>query len=331
MVDSQSGKRLIYYASKKQQVNWDMGVQWDGIVECMDFDALLALPKNNPERSPDGIVIAFNDEAEMTEDSGSKLAELRDYCQLRYIPVVVIAEQNMLELKRTLLPEALLHPSEKVELQLYIHKLLKQRESIISQLLIDPVTGLYNSRYLHKEVQTLLDDMKRAFEPFTLIYVHRDNKLTDHLINMITHAIRPTDRVALHAKGGLVIVLPRTSRDDAHKLLNRLNEQIALSAHVREFSDATLSVEQCLDIVTLTDDSYHHDHKGARKLNIAIIDDDRLIREMLKHQLADIGDDQFDIEVRTYADGELFLTMLGTDKMYNISCLSIASCLRWKV
>ena len=43
-----------------------------------------------------------------------------------------------------------------------------------------------------------------------------------------------------------------------------------------------------------------------RKLKVGIIDDDRLIREMLRHQLEDIAEQDFEVDIRTYPDGEEF-------------------------
>ena len=43
-----------------------------------------------------------------------------------------------------------------------------------------------------------------------------------------------------------------------------------------------------------------------RKLKIGIIDDDRLIRELLKSQLQDIEDLDYEVEIRAFPDGEEF-------------------------
>jgi len=45
---------------------------------------------------------------------------------------------------------------------------------------------------------------------------------------------------------------------------------------------------------------------SLKRLNIAIIDDDRLIRELLKHQLEDVAEEEYILEIKTFADGEEF-------------------------
>lgn len=312
---------------------------------AIPISALSACEERLDEWLPDVVVLALNRRWSESPSCTDVLKRIRTYCDIRHIPVMAITEERLdQDINTALLPDAILHPSEHQELQLQIQKWIRRRERILEQILIDPLIHVWNSRYLQREVQMQLDAMKRSFDRLTLVYMEPDawpdaspaDSPTRHykplqaLATFTQQAIRPTDRIARHADGGLVLVLPHTSKEEAAKLMNRLmrtyaeqtadaaereQQQVTFSAKIREFLDPSVPAEHCLAQMPFTTKDPHErrslvvipDDAGAtgiRKLNIAIIDDDRLIREM--RQLADIGEDQYEIEIRAYPDGELF-------------------------
>jgi len=309
-------------------------------IEAIETSRISDLPALFDTANPDCAVIGVDALSEDTKADLNAWAAISEYCEMRHIPLVVLAKETDSELRTALLADAYLHPSERMELRLQVTKLLERRERILDQILVDPLTGAFNYRYLRREVDLQLSDIKRSHDTFSLVYLDLDSSeskpatrrvVTQHLVDFIQGSIRPTDCLAHHAEGGFVLVLPKTVKDDALKLMKRLTrsfaavpvdtpeglQHAAFSAKVREFADPGLSDEECLALMPFTDadpkerqgfvlDASDDRKLAVRKLMVAIIDDDRLIRELLKHQLADIGEDLYDVEIRTFADGEEF-------------------------
>ncbi|MDQ1910174.1 response regulator [Paenibacillus sp. GD4] len=268
--------------------------------------------------------------------------ELRQYCEVRHIPVVVIVHENDQETITEVMADAAFYlPLQIDKLLPHIQRLLKRRQRILDQILIDPLTGAFNYRYLRAEVDKQLTDMKRSHETFSMVYMELDavgtidyeghRVLRQKLVEFIQKSIRPTDCVAHYSNHGFILVLPKTAKEDAMKLMNRLTKKFAeqpiqitsgihfatFSCKIVEFVDADKSSEDCLKVMPFTDSTLVRSSlvmdgtlagkdTSARKLKLAIIDDDRLIREMLRHQLSDIGDRIFDVEIKVFADGEEF-------------------------
>lgn len=268
--------------------------------------------------------------------------ELRQYCEVRHIPVVAIVPANDQETITEVMADATFYlPLHLDKLLPHIQLLIKRRQRILDQILVDPLSGAFNYRYLRAEVDKQLTDMKRSHETFSMVYMELDavgsidheghRVLRQRLVEFIQKSIRPTDCVAHHPNHGFILVLPKTAKEDAMKLMNRLTKKFAeqpiqttgeityatFSCKVVEFVDADKSSEDCLKVMPFSDPALIRSSlvmdgtpagkdTSVRKLKLAIIDDDRLIREMLKHQLSDIGDRIFDVEVKVFADGEEF-------------------------
>jgi diguanylate cyclase (GGDEF)-like protein len=216
----------------------------------------------------------------------------------------------------------------------------------MSQLLIDPMTGVKNHIFLEQEIEELLSDMKRSHESFTLVNIELDglyrirqtyghktaNEMMKGLAHFFKQSLRPADSVARYQQG-FVLVLPKTYREDALKMLGRLMSKFSelkfdtaqgdvsatFSAKVLDFVDSGQTASQCLSLLPFLSEEKNEDGKEflidgreqetgniVRKLKIGIIDDDRIIRELLKIQLNDFGEEEFEVEVKSFADGEEF-------------------------
>lgn len=313
-------------------------------IVALGLDRVSELLARFDTMNPDCAVMILEPHAAKTKENLAEWIEFREYCEMRYIPLVGIVGKEDQELKNAILADAFLyHPFDQTEFQLQVKKLTERRQRILDQILIDPLTGANNYRYLQREVQIQLNDMKRSHETFSMVYVEvdqaasRDDKtrraLTKGMVDFIQKSIRPTDCLAHHAEDGFVLVLPKTVKDDAMKLMSRLTKLFAdvpidtpngvqyatFSANVREFVDSSKSADECLSFMPFSGETDPTDRSGlvsdgaadeknasVRKLMLAIIDDDRLIREMLKHQLSDIGDDLYDVEIKVFSDGEQY-------------------------
>ena len=312
-------------------------------ISYLDLNPVSELVAQFDRMNPDCTVI-FIESTASTKENLSDWVDLRQYCETRHIPVVIIIDEADQELKNALLADAVFsHPTDPTELRLRIRKLMERRQRILDQIAIDPVSGAYNYRYMQREVQRQLNDLKRYYEPFSMVYLEVDpvqslDNTSQHLVtkgfvDFIQGNIRPADCLGHHAETGFVLVLPRTAKEDALKLMRRLTSLFAnipintpqgkqyatFSSIVREFVDTDNAADACLEMMSFLIDSDPTERKGlvldgtidepttkTRKLMVAVIDDDRLIREMLKHQLADIGEPLYDVELKAFADGEEF-------------------------
>ncbi|WP_141529472.1 response regulator, partial [Bacillus sp. AFS001701] len=148
-------------------------------------------------------------------------------------------------------------------------------------------------------------------------------------IQFLKRSLRSSDLLAHYKKKGFVLLLPKTVKEDGIKLMNRLSQSFSdvpisfenrihyssFNFNVLEIPDASISAEDCLTLLTSGemdamnrfDSSVSKNENMIRTLKVAVINEDRLIREMLKHQLSDLGGKLYDVEIKVYMDGEEFL------------------------
>lgn len=272
-------------------------------------------------------------------------------CQENYIPILITLDNDNLTLRKeciTLADEVMVCSKKLDDLVIRAIYHLKKRSRIMDQILIDPRTGVKNEKFLAKEVERQIKDMKRSYEQFSLVYVQLDeltavrktygyafgHQIVKELGGFIQNSIRPSDSIFGYQNEGFVIVLPKTVKVDAGKLMNRLIKQFAelrfqtsegeisftFSVKVVDFVDPSQSVEQCISLMSFPKNQATEDRKAIvvdgtttdvdsftlRKLKIGIIDDDRLIRELLKSQLKDIEVPDYEVEIKAFSDGEEF-------------------------
>lgn len=316
-----AGQALVIEADGAQQ----------GIAACYesDIDAVVA-------------------DAKLIEKEGLQaFDELIAYCEINYIPIVVVVPSiEVASYKRFSFAEEILEaPIDTSEAKDVLHKLLDKRAKLKSQILIDPLTGVMNELFLEREVDKQLGDMKRSHDTLALVYVEidglahirrtqghkRGNEISIRLADYLKSSLRPADSIGRYGEG-FVLVLPKTHKDDALKLMGRLMSKFAhaetgtaeggaratFSAKARHFVDASQPVGQVLESMPFASeelrderpekliDGGEHEKNALKKLKIGIIDDDRIIRELLTMQLSDIGEDEFEVEARSFADGEAF-------------------------
>ncbi len=268
----------------------------------------------------------------------------------RFVSIVIVCFDYQYCYQRYLFAqEVLLLPHKPENWKITIEKNLNRRKKLLSFLTIDPITGLNNYQFLQQEITKQLNDLKRSHEPFVLIYVELDclkelqaaygyqrvSSIVKKLAVFLQGSIRSTDSVACYKdNNSFVITLPKTNKEDAFKLMNRLmlkftelkwadliiDEEVSItfSAKIIDVVDREQSWEHYVSLLPFTQETSQELRKGllvdgnerennkSRRIKIAVIDDDRLVREMLTRQLEDIGDNQFEVEIKSYPDGEDF-------------------------
>lgn len=276
------------------------------------------------------------------------IKEFAHLCQDNHIPLLITLDKDNLTLYKDCLhiaDDLVVYPNDPKDLIIRVHYHLKKRNRIMNHILVDPLTGVKNETFLQQEIERQINDMKRSHEPFAMVYIELDDlpairttysceighRIMKELGDFIQNSIRPADSLSRYDEG-YVLVLPKTVKEDAMKLMDRLINKFAqhriaasfgemsatFSARVADVVDSEQSAQQCLALIRFPKD-YAADRKSImmdgtadsatfalRKLKIAIIDDDRLIREILRNQLEDIEDQDYDVEIRAFPDGEEF-------------------------
>ncbi|MFA9557502.1 diguanylate cyclase [Evansella sp. AB-rgal1] len=217
------------------------------------------------------------------------------------------------------------------------------RQQHEDSLMVDELTGAYNRRFLDLEVQGLYNEMSRDSVPFSLAMVDIDHfkKVNDehgHLIGdevlkrfvaILLKNKRNRDTVIRYGGEEFCMIFPRTKRENAVKVLTRLqmelsNEKfhgnssffITFSAGVTEVIDPTKEINE---IVQQADTAlYNAKNNGrnlvmtyqpsdqnvvSRKLNIMIVDDDPIIREMLSRHFANESLRGWSTHIQKFKDG----------------------------
>ncbi|KUO71205.1 MAG: hypothetical protein APF81_24220 [Desulfosporosinus sp. BRH_c37] len=268
-------------------------------------------------------------------------------CQENYIPILITLDNDNLVLRKdylTLADDVLVYSDNLEDLFIRMIYHLKKRIQIMDQILIDPMTGVKNQKLLQQEIQRQIKEMERSFERFSMVYVQVDDlfavqktygyvighQMVKELGSFIQNSIRPADSLFRCQNEGFALVLPKTVKEDAIKLMNRLVKRfcelkfqtsvgeisITFSARVIDYVDSFESAQQCISRMTFMMDLAVANRKSividgteeaisfTKKLKIGIIDDDRLIRELLKNQLKDIVD--YEVDIKVFSDGEEF-------------------------
>lgn len=297
------------------------------------------------ELNPDSVIIHTT----LIDKEGlHSFAEIIELCENNYIPILVVTPSIEMEFykKYAFAQNILTCPIESSAFTGEMQKNLEKRNKIMSQILIDPMTDTKNQIFLKQEIEKQLNEMMRSHDSFSLVYIELDglqsirktygykigSEVLKWLADFVKQSLRPADLIARYSEG-FVLVLPRTYKEDALKLLGRLMSKFTqikfdtaegqliatFSAKVLDFVDSTQTANQCLSLMPFSIEEMKEDRKEIlidgreqdtsnvlRKLKIGIIDDDRIIRELLKLQLDNIGEEEFEIEVRSFADGEEF-------------------------
>ncbi len=282
---------------------------------------------------PDCVILNVD---KLSKEVVDKLTDLKKWCELHFIPIIVtvnqLEQQNLIKYF-AIADTVFFHPINLFELVASMMKHVKKRKNFLSYSFIDSITGAFNVECLKAELKRQFSDMQRSFEPLSVVYLEvkteqvsviQENELVKRFVQFIKQSIRPTDFLG-HYRGmkEFVLVLPKTVRLDAEKLMERLKQQlttkevkpnflnkaILFSAKVVEVTDPTKTPEEWLSILEKfeqEDEISEAQVIELKKVKIAIIDDDRLIRELLVHQLQDIAETEFEFEIKSYADGEQF-------------------------
>ena len=189
------------------------------------------------------------------EDGLQICPQLRVNQVTRQIPILLIANDgDMLRIAKGLdlgATDYLLRPLDSNELiarsrtqlrrKRYYDYLRKHLESSLALALIDPLTGVFNRRYLDAHLSRMLSRADIVVKPLSVLMVDIDffkqvNDTHGHLIgdavlkevaDCIVNNVRPSDCVARYGGEEFVVVMPETPLTTAHIIADRLRQRIA--------------------------------------------------------------------------------------------------------
>jgi len=106
--------------------------------------------------------------------------------------------------------------------------------------IMDDVTGLYNSRYLHRILEQEVIRAQRYNEHFSLVFIDLDHfklvndtyghligsKLLKEVADVIKKTLRESDLATRYGGDEFVLILPETTKENAYKVTKRLRENI---------------------------------------------------------------------------------------------------------
>ncbi|MFC1484930.1 diguanylate cyclase [bacterium] len=160
--------------------------------------------------------------------------------------------------------------------------LLKTAQNILSNLyfkekaLTDELMGIYNKRYLHRQLQeevayTLIKGQSLSYIMIDIDHFKKYNDTCGHPVadellkkmgNFMKHAIRPTDEVFRYGGEEIGITLPNTTREEVKILAERIREDIKTNEALLELEKknkqkvtisigtATLKEDESIDDMT---------------------------------------------------------------------------------
>ena len=204
-------------------------------------------------------------------------SHLRSQERTRGIPVLLIDDNN--DIKRVAkgldlgANDYLLRPYDKSELRARVRTLLKRKlfqdklrsnyETSLSLAVVDPMTGLFNRRYLEAHFPKLLEKARQEesrvlgvmvididkFKSINDTYGHPvGDEVIKELGRRLSRAMRPSDLVARFGGEEFVILIPDTRPELLTQMAERVRTAIAGTPFVIEQNTKTLDVTISLGV-----------------------------------------------------------------------------------
>ena len=179
----------------------------------------------------------------MHPHSGYDLFEfLKEDPTLKWLPLIVLSGRQDLEDKMQCLylgaDDYVTKPFQYEELAARIYSLLTRSKTYEQMAFRDPLTGVFNRRYMDHQIQSELQRTQRYPSPISVAFIDIDyfkrindtyghavgDQVLQGLANLLNHQSRVTDLIARYGGEEFVILMPGTTEEEAEKLLTKLRE-----------------------------------------------------------------------------------------------------------
>ncbi|GEM_PF-1769256 len=280
----------------------------------------------------------------MPEQSGFELMErIRELCDRYMIPVVLLTGKNDLATRirayESGVDDFLTKPVNPDEFVVRIRRLIRRRQRLTGQLLLDQTTGAYGMPFLERELSRQIEliggpEEKLSVAAVQLEGLRRLNERTgyregDRLLktfsDTVRRRLRPQDIWTRDRANQFFLLQPGMGQAQSSAFLG----EILSSEELRSVlgSEDVHSIYGVIDVGSgmsrqqalagairsiaasrRTDGPDETSVSSAsRELRLAVIDDDPLIRVILEQQLQSL-EEEYELEIRSFADGEEFLS-----------------------
>lgn len=216
-------------------------------------------------------------------ENGLRLcSQLRSQEESRHVPqLMVLEDADMQRLAKGLelgVSDYLVKPLDKGELLARVrtqvrrrryHERLRSRiRKSVSMAFTDPLTGLFNRRYLTTHLDRKLLDIGQGGKPVSVAIFDVDlfkevNDTYGHgpgdevlrlLASVATNNLRSIDLVARYGGEEFVVVMPETTCEQAHKIMERLRKRVAQTDFpISVQGGTTLCITVSIGVATTSD------------------------------------------------------------------------------
>ncbi|MFO1243036.1 MAG: PleD family two-component system response regulator [Rickettsiales bacterium] len=220
-------------------------------VSMIEF-AMAALDEIKPLQDVDLIILS----TQLTDVDGLRLAtQLKNMDQLRNVPILMLVDEHethlMLKGLDLGINDYLVVPIDynemtaRVKTQIrrkrYQEALKSNYQQSISMAITDPLTGLYNRRYLDAHLANLVTQAIQNQKPLSMLIMDMDHfkqvndtyghdvgdEVLKQLAQMIVNSVRSSDLAARIGGEEFVVLLPETNKNAAYDLADRIRAHIA--------------------------------------------------------------------------------------------------------
>ncbi len=186
---------------------------------------------------------------ELPDGSGIELIkEILSFSSSGWLPIIMVTNhQNSERIKEAFEAGAtdfVRKPAEEVELLARIYSALKIKalqDLLLESSIRDPLTGLYNRRYMDERIDQEFQRCKRHSHPITIAMLDIDyfkkvndtygHDMGDEVLKVFAHELksrlRKSDIVSRYGGEEFVVALPETSIENAFIVLNKIRISIS--------------------------------------------------------------------------------------------------------
>ncbi|MCZ0754284.1 diguanylate cyclase [Anoxybacillus sp. J5B_2022] len=299
---------------------------------------------------PDCVVIDIH----MKETDGFAVLEfLKEKLKQQFIPTIMVSvdSSKAVRIKSYEMgaDDFIQKPFDLDEFIVRVKRQLERKKHIDEMLLLDELTHVYNRKYLKQAYALLQSDWQRSQEPFCLAVLDLDhfkqvNDRYGHLVGdvvlrefarFLKQGTRVSDIIVRFGGEEFVILFPKTRREEASEVVNRLREQFechsfreggtafsrTFSCGVVEITDANEPLEHWL---RLADNALYEAKENGRNrvvsatpsqeavhqkiIKIAVVDDDPIMRTIITDIVTKLPcERKTKHELQTFKDGVEFI------------------------